>query len=116
MDHATEQQAAICRRFGSAVVAPAPNLKVGIALATLSLSPLNAFRHPPEGDTSGWYIWGGERLSDDPAFFQPLHTTHLSEYCASVLPYLALAPGWRVLIAQGHEDVWYDKSLLDTEV
>jgi hypothetical protein len=36
--------------------------------------PLNALRHPPEGDTSGW---------------------------------------WRVLIADGYEDVWFDSALLD---
>ena len=26
-----------------------------------------------------------------------------------------LPPGWRFLIAPGHEDVWYDGSLLDPE-
>jgi hypothetical protein len=77
---------------------------------------LNALRHSPEGDTSGWYIWGGERLLDEPEFFKPLHVSHLAEYCPSLLPYIGLAPGWRVVLASGHEDVWYDQSLLKTEV
>jgi hypothetical protein len=116
MADATAQQAAICNRFGSSVSVPAANLKVGIALRTLGITPLNALRHSPEGDTSGWYVWGGERLRDDPEFFQPLHVSHLAEYCPSLLPYIGLAPGWRVLLAPGHEDVWYDESLLKTDV
>ena len=112
----TDQQRKICERFGSIVQAPLPGEKIGIALKTLSQQPLNALRHPPEGDTSGWYIWGGEGLSRDPEFFQPLHVSHLAEYCPSLLPYLALAPGWRVLLAPGQEEIWYDQSLLNTDV
>jgi len=39
-----------------------PNhLKVGIARnVTSGLMPINGLRHPPEGDTTGWYIWAGE--------------------------------------------------------
>jgi hypothetical protein len=112
----TDEQVQVCRRFGSQVHVPLPNAKVGIALKTLGQRPLNALRHPPEGDTSGWYIWGGENLSSDPAFFEPLHVSHLSEYCPTLLPYLALAPGWRVLLAPQQEEVWYDQSLLKTDV
>jgi hypothetical protein len=86
---------------------------VGIALETLGLLPLNALRHPPEHGTCGWYIWGGSELPRDPEFFQALHVEHLNEYCAQRLPFLALAPGWRVLLAPGYEDVWYDETLLD---
>jgi hypothetical protein len=84
----------------------------GIALHTLTSVPLNALRHPPEHGTCGWYIWGGETLSDDPTFFKPLHVSHLSEVCPSIVPYLGLAPGWRVLIAPNQEEVWFDETLL----
>jgi hypothetical protein len=67
----------------------------------------------PEHGTCGWYIWGGGEFPQDPEFFQALHVEHLSEYCAQLLPFLALAPGWRVLLAPGYEDVWYDETLLD---
>jgi hypothetical protein len=44
--------------------------------------------------------------------FAPLCVAHLQERCAAILPYLALPPGWRFLIAPGHEDLWYDADLL----
>ncbi len=74
--------------------------------------PVNGLPHKPEGDTSGWYIWAGEQLSDDPGFFVPLHVEHLAEWCPAAIPYLALPPGWRFLVATGYEDVWPDQSLL----
>jgi hypothetical protein len=30
-----------------------------------------------------------------------------------IAPYFGLAPGWRVLLAPGYVDVWYDRTLLD---
>jgi len=110
----SEKEIEICRRFKSSVQIPTPEQKVGIAFSTLSLKPLNALRHQPEGETCGWYIWGGEELSQDPEFFQAVHVSHLPGYCLQLLPYLALAPGFRVLLAPGQEDVWYDESLLNT--
>jgi hypothetical protein len=41
-----------------------------------------------------------------------MHVAHLADYCPELLPYIGLAPGWRVLLAPGYEDVWYDESLL----
>ena len=43
----------------------------------------------------------------------PLHVGHLAERLPDVMPYLALPPGWRFLLAPGREDVWYDESLLN---
>jgi hypothetical protein len=107
-----EEQRGICDRVGADYLAPASMSKVGIALATLDLVPLNALRHPPEGGTCGWYIWGGEVFPSDVDDFQVLHVEHLNTECAKIVPYLALAPGWRVLLAPDYEDVWYDASLL----
>ena len=104
----------MCRRNG---VQPLPAQRaetVGVALNVCEGAlPINGLRHPPDGDTSGWYIWGGEEWSDDPEFFVPLHVEHLDEWCPLVIPYLALPPGWRFLVTPDHEDVWYDESLLD---
>jgi hypothetical protein len=86
--------------------------KVGIALETLGQLPLNALRHGPGDGTCGWYIWGGGDLSSDPDFFKPLHVSHLLGHCPQVLPYLGLAPGWRLCLAPGHEDVWFDEALV----
>jgi hypothetical protein len=109
----TPEQAAVCDRLGAEASEVGPGWKVGIARNVLSgLMPLNGLRHKPEDDTSGWYLWAGEELPDDPGFFVPLHVEHLPEWCPAVIPYLALPPGWRFLLAPGYEDVWQDDFLL----
>jgi hypothetical protein len=105
-------QADTCKTYGSLFQPPAEDDRLGIALATLSILPLNALRHSPANGTCGWYIWGGD-LSDDPEFFQSLHVHHLVAHSPQIIPYLALAPGWRVLLAPEQTEVWYDSSLLE---
>ena len=89
-------------------------LKVGISeSARTGLMPINGLRHPPSGNTSGWYIWAGEDYSDDPNFFVPLHIKHLNEWCPEVLKFLHLPPGVRFLFDnKGYTDIWQDNSLL----
>jgi hypothetical protein len=95
---------------------PSPlNFKVGISLnmKEKGLFPLNGLRHPPIGDTTGWYFWAGEEMSDNPDFFSPLHVEHLKEWCPSVIKFLGLPPGFRFLIGKDkYEDIWKDESLL----
>ena len=86
-------QAALCRRIGAEFKASPLHVKVGVALATIGQHSINALRHPAEGDTSGWYIWAGEKLDSDPEFFQPIHIEHLAEGLPRVIPFLGLAPG-----------------------
>jgi hypothetical protein len=110
----TAQQKELCERFGSRYVPPSPGSIVGISMNVRSgLLPLNGLRHPENGETSGWYIWAGEQLSNEPDFFKPLHTLHLTEWCPGVEKFLGLAPGWRFLKAGDYEDVWFDPALLD---
>lgn len=108
-----DQQKELCLKFGSNYVESESNSKVGIALETIGTLPLNALRHPPEADTCGWYIWGGEEMTQEPEFFKSLHVSHLTEMCPEIVNYLGLAPGWRVLRDGEHEDVWYDEALLN---
>ncbi|MGY6768566.1 immunity protein Imm33 domain-containing protein [Komagataeibacter sp. NFXK3] len=70
-----------------------------------SLRLINGVRLEPENGTGGWYIWAGEETSDDVDFFVPLHTSHIDNWCALVIPYRGLSPGWRFLIAEGYGDV-----------
>src|SRR5690606_30307667 len=104
-------QLEICKQFGSLHQSPHADERLGIALETLSRLPLNALRHSPENGTCGWYIWGGD-YSDAPDFFQSLHVLHIVDHAPQLVPYLGLAPGWRVLLAPGQTDVWYDPALI----
>jgi len=107
------EQAALCKKYGVEPFRVDPGQKVGIARnVRTGILPLNGLHHKPEGGSSGWYIWAGEELSDDPDFFIPLHAEHLAEWCPAAIPYLALPPGWRFLVAPGYEDVWFDQSLI----
>ena len=109
----TEAQLRVCDLYGVNPRPVDPSLRVGVAKnIDTGLWPINGLRHNPQGDTDGWYIWAGGEPSSAPDFFQPLHVRHLRDRCPMVLPYLVLPPGWRFLIAPGHEDVWEDPTLL----
>mgnify|MGYP003613619740 CR=1 FL=1 len=108
MSSTTFIQEETCRRAGSPVCIPNENLKIGIALQTKKLQPVTGMRGVPENGTEGWYVWAGE-YSKDPDFFQPIHIIHLIEIWPEIVPYLALAPGYRFIIDnEGYEDMWYE--------
>ncbi len=110
-----DEQREVCSRFGAEFFESPVHLKVGIAEnVKTGLQPINGVRHPPVGDTTGWYIFAGEEQSLDDDFFVPLHVHHLSEWCPAVLKYLGLPPGWGFVIAQDHEDIFQDESFLST--
>lgn len=109
-------QKEICAKYRVKYVPSPSNQKIGVAEnVRAGIEPINGLRHPAEGDTTGWYIWAGEELSDSSDFFKPLHVAHLDNWCPKVKKFLGLAPGWRFLIAGDHEDVWYDETLLDID-
>lgn len=108
-----DSQHQLCRKYGVAHFPAPSDLKVGVARnVRTGLLPLNGLRLRPEEGTTGWFIWAGEELSQDPDFFVPLHVAHLAEWCPAALPYLGLPPGWRFLTAPDFEDVWEDAGLL----
>ena len=79
--------------------------------------PINGLRHPRQGKIDGWYLWsGGEIPQDDNNFFNPIHPEHLMDKRHSILKYLGLPYGYRFLIDNnGHEDVWFDQTILEIE-
>lgn len=106
----TKQQL-VCTQYSAKFINCDMNLKVGISKnAKDGARPLNGLRINPTESTSGWYIWAGD-WSDDDDFFEPLHGVHLDEWAPIILPYLALPPGWRVLLDDGYVDVWEDPEL-----
>jgi hypothetical protein len=108
-------QREVCRRFGVVPLRPETGTMIGIAPSReRGALPLNALRHPPQGQSNGWYVWRGgaiPRNQDD--FFVPSHVEHLADHAPELLPYLALPPGWGVVLGPDYEDVWYDGGLLD---
>jgi len=107
-------QLEVCHRFGVQPLAPEPGELVVIARNIRSGPwPLQGMRYLPEGARCGWLLWAGNEPGEDADFFQQMHVSHLAEWAPDLVPYLALLPGWRFLIAPGYEDVWFDDWLLD---
>lgn len=105
----TLQQEVICNRFSVTPSPCATSHKVGIARNVREgVLPINGVRVTPDGDATGWYIWAGGKMSDDPDFFVPLHVEHMAEWCPIAIPYLSLPTGWRFQIAPDYEDAWFD--------
>ena len=114
MDNVSEAQAAICKRFAVAPLSVLPSAMAGVTpLSRTDLQPVNGLRHPVENDASGWFIWAGEVLPHEDDAFETMHLSHLDEVRPEIVPYLALPPGWRFLIAPDYVDVWFDATLLD---
>jgi len=106
-------QMEVCSKFGADYVATSINLKLGVAENVRGdLQPVNGMRHLPGEGTTGWFIYAGEEMSSEASFFKPLHVKHLDEWRLGLTQYLGLAPGWRFLVADGYEDVWFDPKLL----
>ncbi|MEM7248607.1 MAG: hypothetical protein AAF533_24970 [Acidobacteriota bacterium] len=99
----------VAARYGFEPITCPEHEKVGVSRDVgTGVMPIHGMRLRPENGTAGWYLWAGEDMSDEPDFFEPLHVSHLQERCPEVLPFLELPPGWRFLLAPGHEDVWHD--------
>jgi hypothetical protein len=93
---------------------PHPDEMLGLALDTIRTMPLNGLRYPPADGGSGWYIWGGENMSQSADFFSPIPVRDLSDYIPNILPFLDLPPGFRFQTdTRGHQRAWFDGSLLD---
>lgn len=106
-------QRAFCRERNAHFVNAPSDSKLGFALVTEGTRPMNGLRHPPAGDTNGWYIWFGEELSTAPDFFAPLHAAHVYERYPESIRLLGLAPGYPFILDKGYLDVWFDGALLN---
>ena len=112
----TREQKELCHKYNADYFGCDQSLKIGIAdkLPSSNGRVINGLRHRPESGTSGWYIYfGAEAMSSEDDFFKPMHVKHLKDRYPNIEKYLGLPPGWRFLIADDYEDVWYDENLLD---
>ena len=108
-----QSQTALCQRYGAAFVSTPSDDKIGFALSTAGLKPINGLRHPLSPGMSGWYIWCGEAFSESADFFVPQCARHFYENVPEAGRLLGLAPGFRFLLAGDYLDVWYDEKLLE---
>jgi hypothetical protein len=88
MDEA--EQRAVCNQHGTEFLPPVAGSRVGIAIETLGLQPLNGMRIDPEGGVCGWYLWSGGEPSGADDFYKPMCIEHLADYCPDAIPFLAL--------------------------
>lgn len=108
----TRSQKRLCARLEAQYASCRPRDIIGVHWGETTTWPVHGLRHPPEGGTSGWYIWRGDWRGADTDFYEPYHAAHLRQRLPAAVPYLGLAPGHRFPIAPGVEDVWFDASLL----
>jgi hypothetical protein len=105
-------QRALCSQYGASFARTLPEEKLGFALGTAGLKPINGLRHPVSAGTSGWYIWCGQAFSESAEFFDPLHASHIYAIMPDIGRLLGLPAGYRFLLAGEYLDVWYDEKLL----
>ena len=108
-----QEQMQMCQKYNADYVPSELHHKIGIAWNVKEkLEPIHGMRIQPVGDTTGWYIWADE-YSEADDFFVPLHVIHIDDWEPKIKKYLGLAPGWRFVIAEDYEDVWFDDQLLN---
>src|SRR5438046_1079559 len=95
-----ELQRQVCAKCGVEFTPPVPRSTLGFAMATQGKKPVYGIRHLPHKGTNGWYVWCGGNKTNDPDFFQALHTEHLVVKCPEAIAFLALPPGTSRLDAQ----------------
>lgn len=112
-EHTLNQQKQMCTKYNATFCEAPSHLKVGISLNVKEgIIPIHGLRIQPENSTTGWYIWAGEEMSQADDFFVPLHVAHVEEWVPGIEKYLGLSPGWRFIIADDYEDVWFDEAML----
>ena len=84
-----------CRKHHVRFVPAQPHSNVHFALETIGQTPINGLRHPPQRDSSGWYIWCGEEFPTSPQCFIALQTIHLADCCPEALRLPALSSASR---------------------
>ncbi|CAB1221448.1 immunity protein Imm33 domain-containing protein [Acinetobacter bouvetii] len=101
------EQKLLCEEFESAYIQVSGDDVVAVAVQTLNKEPIVGIRKKPETEENvAWFIYGGE-LEAGEDFFQTMTVRELQDILPEVLPYLALAEGFRFMIDRDdYEDVW----------
>jgi hypothetical protein len=108
-------QKQVCQKYNLDYLSAGEEMMVGVSEDFLKKKiPINGLRHKPENNGSGWFLWSGGEISEDPSFFKPIHIKHLIEEFPEIVKYLGLPSGSRIQIdLKGYEDIWFDEKLND---
>lgn len=99
MDKFIQDQKLLCKNLSVFWKEVDKELKVGLADNILDqIDPINGLRHPAEKDTTGWYFWAGQEFSTKKDWFKPYCVKDLVHIKPELIKYLALPPGYRILI------------------
>jgi len=88
--------AAVCERSAWSFIR-ATSFETRLAVGDFRTATHQRSPSPSNGDTTGWYIWGGQELSSAGDFSSPFMATTLTKSCAIILP--RTTAGWRFQIA-----------------
>ena len=106
------EQKLLCEEYDSAYIQVQGDDVVAIAVDSLNQEPIVGIRKKPETEENvAWFIYGGE-LGEGQDIFQTMTVRELQDILPEVLPYLALAEGYRFMIdREDYEDVWKEGSI-----
>jgi hypothetical protein len=72
MPSLSNKQREVCLKFGASYLLCDDRHKIGISRTfDPAQFPINGLQHPPQGDTTGWYIWSGGNSPRIPTFSCP---------------------------------------------
>ncbi|MDD2940060.1 MAG: hypothetical protein PHW49_04905 [Acinetobacter harbinensis] len=110
LEELISEQKLLCEEFESSYIKVSGDDVVAVAVNTLNQEPIVGIRKKPEPEENvAWFIYGGE-MGEGEDFFETMTVRELQDILPEVLPYLALAEGFRFMIdREDYEDVWKEE-------
>ena len=110
LEELISEQKLLCEEFKSSYIKVSGDDVVAVAVNTLNQEPIVGIRKKPEPEENvAWFIYGGE-MGEGEDFFETMTVRELQDILPEVLPYLALAEGFRFMIDhEDYEDVWKEE-------
>ena len=110
LEELISEQKLLCEEFESSYIKVSGDDVVAVAVNTLNQEPIVGIRKKPEAEENvAWFIYGGE-MGKGEDFFETMTVRELQDILPEVLPYLALAEGFRFMIdREDYEDVWKEE-------
>ena len=108
-----KEQHAACERCESPFSPPAPESLAAISAGVMDGEAAQGVRYPSPEHMSGWWI-STQRYEEDREMTND-HMHHLTRARPDLVPYLALAHGFRFNFEAGDQRIWFDQSVAEQE-